>query len=127
MIAYPPLATGAASHAKEHLMRAKDDSLDWYDATEEAVKAANIAMAEIGSSIPYNADSVAQLQAIKEAVANALCVTVCDDFQRNWPDEVELALSLGRDFIGQTSDTGRIVSWGPEEGPFRPFVIHGIE
>lgn len=96
----------------------------WYDASEGVVESANIAMAEIADSVSAPDDRVVRIREVWEPVANALRDSVREDLGTNWPDEAALADSLGADFVGQTSDSGRIVSWGEDRGAYRPFVIH---
>ncbi len=90
----------------------------YYEAMEGVVESCNMAMAEIARTRGKGMEE--RIRAIWEPVANALAQSVRDDLG---PAEVALAESLGSDFVGQTSDTGRIVSWGRDFGVWREFVI----
>ncbi len=87
----------------------------WYEAHQNNVEATNNAMAE------YEGDDI---RAIWEPTANALLDSIPDDFETNWVEEFELAKSLGPDFVGVTSDTRKVVSWGADNGKYRELIIH---
>ncbi len=90
-----------------------------YEATEGVVESANIAMAELARTRGKN--MAERIRAIWEPVASALVQSSSHDLG---PDQAALVDSLGSDFVGQTSDTGRIVSWGRNFGTWREFVVH---
>ena len=92
----------------------------WYNSTQEFVEAANIAMA----MTPDGEDHARRILNIWEPVANALAASIRDDLAVNWPAEASLAEDLGPDFVGMTSDTGKVVSWSVERSGWREFVIH---
>ena len=98
----------------------------WYDATQGVVEAANSAMREIADNRLLEADEkIDRIHDIWQSVATALCDSIREDLDENWPEEAALAKALDTDCVGQTSDTGKIVSWGPDMGDgFRPFYIH---
>jgi hypothetical protein len=93
----------------------------WFEVTEGIVEGANIAMAEIAKA--SGDDMEQRIRAIWEPVATALAASIREDFE-HWPERIRLAKELGFDFLGQTSDTGRIVAWGRDHGPWREFQIH---
>lgn len=104
--------------------------MPWYEASEATVYAANVAMRETAESGIGAAEKSARIEAIWRPVAQALTESIRPELPTNWPEQWRIAKSLGADFVGQTSDTGRIVSWGAEltvpdaDFTWRAFVIH---
>lgn len=96
----------------------------WHSATEATIFAANLAMREIAESDLDVREKVARIEAIWRPVALALTENIRPDLPTAWPAEWALAKRLGVDFLGQTSDSGRVVSWGEATVFYRPFVIH---
>lgn len=98
----------------------------WYDATQGVVEAANQAMREIADNASLETyEKIERIHDIWQTVATALSDSIREDLDENWPEEAALAKALDVDCVGQTSDTGKIVSWGPDTGDgFRPFHVH---
>ena len=93
----------------------------WYEASQGVVEAANNAMGEVAAGSGDHNDKVERIRAIWEPIALALCESCRGDLDE---DEVALAKRLDTDFVGMTSDTRKMVSWGTDGQYFRPFHIH---
>lgn len=95
----------------------------WHRADEATIAAANSAMRQIAESDMDAREKVARIEMIWRPVAEALTAAIRPDLPTASPAAWELAKSLGPDFLGQTTDTGRIVSWGEATVFYRPFVV----
>ncbi|TAL80719.1 MAG: hypothetical protein EPN77_19465 [Candidimonas sp.] len=93
----------------------------WYSATAGIVEAANIAMAEIAAGHADGKED--KIRAVWEPVANALNNSIPEEFERDWPELYDIAEKVGPDFVGVTSDTRHVVTWGADNGTYREFVI----
>jgi hypothetical protein len=93
------------------------------NATQEAVEAANVAMAEIAAAPMLHEERIVRIHEIWEPVANALTDSIPEGFEQDWPDDASAADAAGTDFVGVTSDTRRPVFWGADFQHYRPFII----
>jgi hypothetical protein len=92
----------------------------WYNASQGVVEAANTAMREIASGSMDADERVVRITDVWLPVAEALVDSIPDEMS----DEMAaLAEALGPDFVGVTSDTRRVVSWGAAHRRWREFVI----
>ena len=93
----------------------------WFNASHGVVEAANSAMQEIAKGFQNTPEDHERMRAAWEPTANALIECIPDDFTADAGHESEI--------VGVTSDTQRVVTWGPEiplrgcAASYRLFVI----